>query len=61
VSATKVPWSKTDDADLKQLIRQGRTLQEAAAILDRSVGDVEQRLRQLGSRMPGAGPQDRTL
>jgi hypothetical protein len=51
---TGKPWSKRDDADLKQMIRQGRSLKEAAVILERSIDDVQQRLKILGSRMPGA-------
>jgi hypothetical protein len=47
-------WSKTDDGDLKRMIRQGQSLKEAAAILERSIDDVQQRLKVLGSRMPGA-------
>jgi hypothetical protein len=51
---TGKPLSKRDDADLKQMIRQGRSLKEAAVILERSIDDVQQRLKVLGSRMPGA-------
>jgi hypothetical protein len=45
---------KRDNADLKQMIRQGRSLKEAAVILERSIDDVQHRLKVLGSRMPGA-------
>jgi hypothetical protein len=48
------PWSNTDDDDLKRMIRQGCSLKEAADILERSFDDVQQRLKVLGSRMPGA-------
>ena len=51
---TSKPWSKQDDGDLKRMIRQGRSLKEAAEILERSFDDAQQRLKVLGSRMPGA-------
>jgi hypothetical protein len=54
---TSKPWPKQDDGDLKRIMRQGHSLKEAAAILDRSVDDVRKRLTDLGSRMPGAGPK----
>jgi hypothetical protein len=53
------PWSKHDDGELKRIAREGRSLKEAAAILERSIDDVQRRLKELGSRMPGAGPQNR--
>ena len=51
-------WSKRDDADLRRMIREGRSLKETAAVLERSLEDVEQRLAVLGSRMPGALPKN---
>jgi hypothetical protein len=54
VSPTEGPWSKQDDGDLKQLVRQGRTLREAAIILDRTIADVARRLTELGRMMAGA-------
>jgi hypothetical protein len=59
VSQTEAPWSKQDDGDLKRLIRHGRTLHEAAVILERTVADVERRLTELGRRMPGANGEMR--
>jgi hypothetical protein len=59
VSQTETPWLKQDDGDLKQLVRQGRTLQEAAVILERTVADVERRLTELGRMMPGANVEKR--
>jgi hypothetical protein len=56
---TDKPWSKQDDGDLKRMIRQGRSLKEVAAILERSIDDVQQRLKVLGSRMPGANSLNR--
>ena len=47
-------WSERDDGDLRRLMRQGRTLVDAARVLDRDVDDVRGRLKTLGSRMPGA-------
>jgi len=54
VNQAETPWSKHDDGDLKRLVRHGRTLREAAVILERTVADVERRLTELGRRMPGA-------
>jgi len=48
-------WSKQDDGDLKRMMRECRSIKEAAATLERSVEDVAARLKLLGSRMPGAG------
>jgi hypothetical protein len=56
---TGKPWSKQDDGDLKRMIRQGRSLKEVAAILERSIDAVQQRLKVLGSRMPGAASLSR--
>jgi hypothetical protein len=53
------PWSKQDDADLKRMARECRPLKETAAVLDRSIDDVQRRLKLLGSRMPGAAPLNR--
>jgi hypothetical protein len=52
-----VPWSAADDADMKRMIREGRSMFEVAAVLERSFGEVQQRLETLGSRMPGATPK----
>jgi hypothetical protein len=52
------PWSKQDDADRKRMIREGRSLKEIAAILERSFGEVQRRLKVLGTRMPGATPKN---
>jgi hypothetical protein len=41
-------WSKQDDADLKRMIREGRSLKEIAAVLERSFGEVQRRSRCLG-------------
>ena len=47
-------WNNRDIADLKAMIRQGRSLKEAATVLDRRIADIQAILHELGSRMPGS-------
>jgi hypothetical protein len=46
---------KQDNGDLKRLALGCRSLKEAANSLERSIDDVQRRLKKLGSRMAGAG------